>query len=101
MFDEARPCPYVPHEDLFVFAATCNEAIGPSAGTNSMQMATHRSNRHLLLDVPNLHLTIVGTDGEMSALLGPRDRGDSVPISQIDKLADRACVSVPDVDMLA
>ena len=64
-------------------------------------MTTHSSDWHLLLDIPDLHLTIISSDRKMSAFLRPGNRSDSVPLAEVDELADRTSISVPNVNVLS
>ena len=101
MLDEAGLGAHVSDQNLLVLGATGDHGSRPSTRTDSVVMSTHTSHLHLLLHVPDLHLAIIGSDREMGALLRPGDAGDSVPLTEVDQLANTGSIGVPDIDLLA
>lgn len=101
MFNEVRLGSHISHEDLLVLGPTGYHAVWPSTGTNTVWMASHRSDKLLFLYVPNLYLTIISADTQMGAFLRPCYWGDSISFTKINQLADWGSVCIPDVHMLS
>jgi len=98
---EIRLGAHISHEDLLVLRPRGNHRIRPGASTDSVLVPSHLANHFLLLHIPDLNLSIVGTNGEMRALLGPGDARDAVLRAQVNQLTDARGVSIPDVNMLS
>ena len=101
MLDETGLGAHVPHQNLLILGATGDHGSRPGTRTDPVVMPTHTAHLHLLLHVPDLHLSIIGSDREMGALLGPSDASDSVPLAEVDQLTDAGSIGVPDIDLLA
>ena len=63
-------------------------------------MATHSTDDLLLLHIPDLNLPVVSAYAQVSALLRPSHRSDSIPFTKVHQLANRGRIGIPDVDVL-
>ena len=91
---------HITHENLLILRATSDKRTWPCTRTNSVLVSGHASHQLLLLDVPYLHLTVIGPHRQVRTLLRPSYRCDAVAFAKIDQFADAWGVRVPDVDLL-
>ena len=69
VLDETRLGSHVSHQYLLVFGATGDERARPGAGADSVLVPAHTTDHLLLLNVPDLHLPIVGAYAKVRAFL--------------------------------
>ena len=100
MLHETWLSSHIAYENLLVFRATGDKRAWPCTRTDSVLVSSHAAHQLLLLDIPYLHLTIIGPHRQMRTLLRPSYRRDPVAFAKIDQFADAWGVSVPDVDLL-
>ena len=100
VLDETRLGSHVSHQYLLVFGATGDERARPGAGADSVLVPAHTADHLLLLNVPDLHMTVICAHGQVRAFLRPSDGCDSIALAEVDELAHARRVCVPDVDVL-
>ena len=82
--------PHIAVIDETIARARSQDVIIPGQGAYAGSVTRHGTETPLLLSVPDLHKTFVGTDGNMSAALNPGDRCDDI-ILKIAELVDTTC----------
>ena len=63
VLDETRLGAHVSHQYLLVFGATGDERARPGAGADSVLVPAHTADHLLLLNVPDLHMTVICAHG--------------------------------------
>jgi hypothetical protein len=97
--DEGRPAPYIAVQDGLVARTSAKQGGTPGDGANPVRMAVHHADPLHLVDVPEVDLSVVGSQAEGRPLRSPPDRSNRVGQSQIAKFGHFGVVSVPEIDI--